>query len=126
MVVVHVSNDDVLDVAVANTDGLEPFLDGMNDLAIAFLRHRRVEPRVDDDRAAVADDGPDVIVERHVPVLVRIAVDEIAPGLAADMGVLDCEDLVGRCCHGASFTEDDVAAIVLAVRASCRREAAQQ
>ena len=114
MVVVHVSDDDVFDVGVANADGLEPFFDGVHDLAIAFLRHRGVEARVDDDRAAAADDGPHVIVERHVPVLVRIAVDEIAPGLAADVRVLDREDLVGRCCHGSSrLTEGRRCGIVL-------------
>ena len=100
VVVVHVRDDDVLDVRVADADGREPFLDGVHDLALALLRHRRIEPRVDDERTAVADDGPDVVVERHVPVLVRVAVDEIAPGLAADVSVLDREDLIGRCCHG--------------------------
>ncbi len=99
MVVVHVRDDHVADVGMADAGGFEPFLDRMDDLALALLGHRRVEARVDDDRAAAANDRPDEVVERHVGVFVRVAVDEVTPGFPADFGVLDREYFVLRSGH---------------------------
>jgi hypothetical protein len=106
VVIMHVRDDHVLHARMRDAGGLEAFLDRVDDLALSPLRHRAVEARVDHDRAAVADDRPDEVVERHVGIFVRVAIDEIAPGFAANFCVLDRENLVGRRAHDASPVGD--------------------
>ena len=77
MVVMHVADHDVLHLRRdRRRSPASPSRGGGQELAPALLRHRLVEPGVEDQGAALADDRPDEIIERHRHV-VRVAAEEI-------------------------------------------------
>ena len=75
-----------------------PSRTGLTVCAAAPCADGFVETGVDDDGAAVADDRPDEIVERHVDVM-RVAAEEIVAGRPRMMAVFDGKDVVeiGHC-----------------------------
>ena len=76
VVVMHVADHDVLDRVGIDADREEALARRPQEVAAALLRHRRVEPGVEDQRAVLADNRPDEIIERHRPVM-RVAAVEI-------------------------------------------------
>ena len=94
----HVGDDDVLDPAGVEADGLQPLVDRLEQRASAFPRHRRVESGVDHEMSPRADDGPDEIRERLEDV-VRIAAEKILGGSPVMVPVPDGIDLMDVATH---------------------------
>ncbi len=94
MIVMHVRDHDMLDPVRGNANGAETVRDRADDRAAAAPCRVLIESGVDQDRALVVDDGPDVVVQRHRPV-VLVAAQEIVPGGALEVGIADGEDFVG-------------------------------
>ena len=84
----------MLDPVRGNANGAETVGDRADDRAAAAPCRVLVESRVDQDRALGVDDGPNVIVQRHRPV-VLVAAQEIVSGGTLEVGVADGEDFVG-------------------------------
>ena len=99
VVVMHVADDDVLDPVRIDADRLETVARRKQEVAPAFFRHRRVEAGVEDQGAALADNGPDEIVERHRPVM-RVAAIEILARAPVMMRIAHGVDLIGVAAHG--------------------------
>jgi hypothetical protein len=95
MVVVHVGDDDVLDLLGLDADRLQPHGGGAQVLALALGAHLRGEAGVEDEAAILALDRPDEIVERHRHV-VLVAADEILRRMAEEMRVFDGVDFIDR------------------------------
>ena len=102
MVVMHVADDDILDPVRIDADRLEAVARRKQEIATALFRHRRVEAGVEDQRAALADNGPDEIIERHRPVM-RVTAIEIVPRRALVVRIAHGIDLVGVAAHGPQF-----------------------
>ena len=98
VIVMHVADDDGLDVGGIDADRLQPVAHRLDRLALALLPHRRIEAGVDNDGALGPDDRPDIEVERLQHV-VRIAADEVFRCLAIVMAVADRVDLVDVLAH---------------------------
>ena len=99
VVVMHVADDDILDPVRIDADRQEPVARRTQKLAPALFRHRRVEAGVEDQRPALADNGPDEIVERHRPVM-RVAAVEIVSRRALVVRIAHGIDLIGVAAHG--------------------------
>jgi hypothetical protein len=93
MVVMHVADDDVADLFGVDPDRHEAVARAAQELAPALFRHRRIEPGVEDQRPALADDRPDEIIERHGPVM-RVAAIEVLARPALVMGIAHGIDFV--------------------------------
>ena len=74
-------------------DREQPLARRMQEFALALFRHRRVKPGVEDQGAALADDRPDEIIERHRPIM-RVATVKILARPALVMGIAHGVDLV--------------------------------
>ena len=98
VVVMHVADDDILDPVRIDADRQEPVARRTQKLAPALFRHRRVEAGVEDQRPALADNGPDEIVERHRPVM-RVAAVEIVSRHAMVVRIAHGIDLIGVAAH---------------------------
>ena len=99
VVVMHVADDDILDPVRIDADRQEPVARRTQKLAPALFRHCRVEAGVEDQRPALADNGPDEIVERHRPVM-RVAAVEIVARRALMVRIAHGVDLIGIAAHG--------------------------
>jgi hypothetical protein len=91
----HVGDDHVPNLGGIDADRPQAVGRSPERLPTALARAFRVEPGVDHVGLAGADDCPDVIVERHRPV-VRVAADEIRTGEPIVPAVADRIDLVAR------------------------------
>src|ERR1051325_5799372 len=98
MVVVHVADDDVLDLVGVDAEALQRLADRRDDGAAAPRADRLVETGVDHEGALVVEDHPDEVVERLQHV-VRIAADVVLRGLALMLGVADRENLPDVVAH---------------------------
>ena len=94
MVVVHVGDDHVGDLARIDPDGAQAVPGAAQKLALAPLGHLRVEAGVEDEGRVAAHDRPDEIVQRHRAV-VRVAADEVLAGAPIVTCVADRVELVG-------------------------------
>lgn len=76
MVVMHVSDNDVLDRVRVDTDALEALAGRSQELAPAPRAHRLIEAGIDNERSAIPSNDPDKVVERHRPIM-RVAAEEV-------------------------------------------------
>src|SRR5205085_785629 len=102
-VVVHVADDDVLDLVGLDAEALQRLADRRDDGAAALRSDRLVEAGVDDEGALVVADHPDEVVERLQHV-VRIAADVVLRGLALMLRVADGENLPDVVAHDFAFS----------------------
>ena len=71
VIVMQMRHDHVLDFVGLDADRLETIGNRPHQRTLAFLAHRLVETGIDDISAVLADDRPDVIVERLKHVRAR-------------------------------------------------------
>src|SRR5262245_47276659 len=98
VIVVHVADDDGLDLRRIDADRFQAVANRLGHLALALLTHGRVEAGIEDDRAGRPDNRPDVEIERLQHVM-RIAADEIFRGVAIMMPVANGINLMGVVAH---------------------------
>ena len=102
MVPVHVAEDDVLDRVRVDAGRPKRIERRAQPLPAAAVAARPVEAGVEEDRAALAADRPDVEVERHRRGVVLGEDEHVALGALGKVGVAERKDLVGRVGHGIS------------------------
>src|SRR5438105_4131604 len=98
----HVADDDVADRCRIDADRPETVARRPKKLALALLCHRLVEAGVEDQRAILADDRPDEVIERHRAVVMRIAAEKTLPRKAVMMGIAHGIDFVSVGGHSGS------------------------
>jgi hypothetical protein len=91
VIVMQVRNDHVFDAVGLDSYRLEAIRNWPHKRTLAFLAHRLVEAGINDISALLADDRPDVVVER-LEHIVRVAADIILLRVAIVMAVVDRKD----------------------------------
>src|SRR6185436_7767113 len=98
MVVMHVGDDNVADLAGLESERSDAFGDRPHDLPVALLCHGLAETGVDDDPALRVRDDPYVIIQWHLGV-VRVAADEVFRRTAHEPRIFDRMDLINILFH---------------------------
>lgn len=93
VIVMQVRNDHVLDTIGLDSYRPEAVRNRPHKRTLALLAHRLVEAGINDISPLLADDRPDVIVERLKHIM-RVAADVIFVRSAVVMAVVDREDFV--------------------------------